>query len=236
MLVVGLAEAVVEEVQGDTIALLGTSDGDEALVGIVLRLVDLDNAATHLAYLVNLRSTLADNGADHVVGDVDLLRQGTARHATVHGLALGTTWTRSRGVGSGVDGDMGCSSTVRSSLGPASVVDGHGSGMMGWVGRVLLGIGSRGHMMRPGIMSPAIVLPVAVSSTGGLGAVRHNLHAAGDCASGPTAPGGVGRCCRATKTFFQLLQEGTANIVCCNVNSVGNAHDNKGALGGKREA
>ena len=69
-----LTEPRVEEVERHAVALLRAGDRDEPLVGVVLRLVDLDLAATDLANLIDLGATLADDGTDHVVGDVDLLR------------------------------------------------------------------------------------------------------------------------------------------------------------------
>jgi hypothetical protein len=52
---------------------------DETLVAIVSGLVDLDDVATELTHLVALRTTLADDRTNHVVGrHGDLLRQGLA--------------------------------------------------------------------------------------------------------------------------------------------------------------
>jgi hypothetical protein len=52
---------------------------DETLVAVVSGLVDLDDIATELTLLVDLRTTLADDRTIHVVGrHGDLLRQGLA--------------------------------------------------------------------------------------------------------------------------------------------------------------
>lgn len=76
LVVLGVSELTksrVEHVQRHAIALLGARDRHEPLIAIVLRFVDLDHTAADLPDLVDLLAALADNGADHVVRDEDLL-------------------------------------------------------------------------------------------------------------------------------------------------------------------
>jgi len=63
----------VEHIECHLVALCRASDSDKSLVAVVLRFVDLDHTATKVSDLVDLGTTLANNGTDHVVGDEDLL-------------------------------------------------------------------------------------------------------------------------------------------------------------------
>lgn len=80
------SETRVQHVERHLVALLCSSDGDEALVVVVLRLVDLDDAARKLSNFVDLGTTLSNDGADHVVGNEDLLRNGLSWNHALHGL------------------------------------------------------------------------------------------------------------------------------------------------------
>lgn len=68
-----LTKARVEHVQCHLVALLRSSDGNKALVAVVGRFVDFDDATAQLSNLVDLSTTLTNDGSDHIVGDVDLL-------------------------------------------------------------------------------------------------------------------------------------------------------------------
>jgi hypothetical protein len=94
-----LTQSGVKHVERHLVALLGTGDGDQTLVVVVLRLVDLDDTATQLAYLVDLGATLTDDRTHHVVGDEDLLgdrlarERGTALHRLLGGSRAWLSWT-----------------------------------------------------------------------------------------------------------------------------------------------
>lgn len=68
-----LTQSRIEHVQRHLVALLGTGDSHEALVVVVLGFVNLDDTSAELADLVDLGAALADDSADHVVRDEDLL-------------------------------------------------------------------------------------------------------------------------------------------------------------------
>ena len=55
------------------ITLLCASDCDQSLVAVVLGLVDLDHTSAQLPNLIDLGASLADDGADHIIGDENLL-------------------------------------------------------------------------------------------------------------------------------------------------------------------
>jgi len=46
---------------------------DQPLITIVLGLVDLDHTSAQLPNLIDLGASLADDGADHIIGDENLL-------------------------------------------------------------------------------------------------------------------------------------------------------------------
>ena len=69
-----LTKSRVEHVERHPVALLSARNRDETLVVVILRLVDLDDAAADLADLIDLLATLADNSPHHIIRDEDLLR------------------------------------------------------------------------------------------------------------------------------------------------------------------
>lgn len=69
----GLTESRVKHVKGHLVAFLCAGDGDKTFVAVVGRLVDFDDTTAQLTNLVDLRSTLTNNGADHIVGNKNLL-------------------------------------------------------------------------------------------------------------------------------------------------------------------
>lgn len=68
-----LTKSRVQHVKRHAVALLSSSDCHEPLVTVVLWLVNLNHAAADLPDLVDLLTALSDDGADHIVGDEDLL-------------------------------------------------------------------------------------------------------------------------------------------------------------------
>lgn len=90
----GLTKSRVEHIECHLIALGRASNSDKSLVTVVLRFVDLDDAATEMSDLIDFGTTLANNGTDHVVGDEDLLCDRLTWHGAWHlrmSLALGTS-------------------------------------------------------------------------------------------------------------------------------------------------
>jgi hypothetical protein len=75
------------------VALLRTSDSHQTLVVVVLRFVDLDDAATELAYFIDLGTTFSDDRSHHIVGNEDLLGDGLSRE---RGTSLHRLLRRSR--------------------------------------------------------------------------------------------------------------------------------------------
>jgi hypothetical protein len=76
---------------------------------------------------------------------------------------------------------------------------------------------------------------VSVLAAGGLGNIRHDLHAAGDSTSRTTAASGVGGCCGTAVTLGKLLNQCDGNVVSSDVYGVGNTEDDEGTLGGQRK-
>lgn len=75
--------------------------------------------------------------------------------------------------------------------------------------------------------------PLAAS---GLGNVRHHLHATRNNSSGATAASSICRCSRTTESLRQLLNQGAAHVVCCDVNSISNTENDQRTLRGQRQA
>lgn len=68
-----LTESGIEHVKRHLVALLGTSNSDQALVAVISRLIDLDDATAEGTNLVDLSAPFANNGTDHVIGNIYLL-------------------------------------------------------------------------------------------------------------------------------------------------------------------
>ena len=193
-----------------------------------MRFVDLDDTTTELAYLVDLLSTFADNGADHVVGDIDLLRDRSSWHssAAVHGLlslrptvGLGSSCVRRD-----MRLHMGCRSSISRAL--RAIVHGHGgvrrlSTCVRWVWRR---VGRWGHM-RSSFGMTAVVLASSVLARCGLRAVRHYLHASRDRTGRGATSSGVCRCGGSAESFVELFEKRAADVIRCNVHGVSNSHD-----------
>lgn len=188
--VLRLTKSRVQHVKGHAVALFRSRNRHEPLVAIVLGLVNLNDAAAHLPYLIDLLSSLANDGADHVVGDVDLLRDGASWHAGMHGLALGSAVRLGAGMGSHMWLNVRSSCSVCRRL-TCSVLHGNRwSTVRGTVG-VWLGVGGRRHVMGSTLLVSAVVLCTSVMSRCRLGAVWNHLHASGDGTNGCTTPGGI---------------------------------------------
>jgi hypothetical protein len=84
-------------------------------------------------------------------------------------------------------------------------------------------------------MSPIVVRMSELPSSS-LRNVRYNLHTTGNHTSWTTTTSRIGRGRRATKAFSQLLHKCAADVVCRNMDCIGNAEYNKRSLGAEREA
>lgn len=185
-----LTKSRIKHVERHAIALFRARDCDQPFVTIVLWFVNLNHTATDLAYLVNLLSSLANDGADHVIGNVDLLSDGCSWDGTAHGLRLGSPAMRLRAsMGRHVRLNVRCCSIGTSLL---TILHGNRrirlSGMMG----VLLRIGRGGQVMSPAIVVSSVVLASAVMSRGRLWTVGDDLHATRNRTGWGTTSGGIG--------------------------------------------
>lgn len=234
--VLNLTKSRVEHIKSHAVAFFRSSDCHESLVAIVLRLVNLDHAVAHLPNLIDLLSTLANNGANHVIGDVDLLSDGAAGYRTAHRLSLRSTAVSLRtSMWRHVRLNVRSSSIGTTSL-RTTVVHRHG-----WVGlgggvRILLRVGRRRHVVRAAVIVAGIVLASSVVARSRLRAVRHDLHTSRDGTGRSTASGGICRCGRAAESVVELLQKGATHVVSRNVDSIGNTHNHQRSLARHGEA
>jgi hypothetical protein len=95
-ILIRLTQSRIEHVQGHLVAFLRASNSDKALVVVILWLVDLNDATRELTDLVDLRSSFANDGTDHVIRDEDLLGDGLAWYHALHWLLWWAcmTWLR----------------------------------------------------------------------------------------------------------------------------------------------
>lgn len=228
-----LTKSRVQHVQGHAVALLSARDRDQALIAAVLRFVNLDDTSTDLPDLVDFLSTFANDGTDHVVRDVDLLRQRGTGHArtALHGSSLRTTVS----VRTSVRAMMRLLHVGRGAIRPTgllrtTVVHGHSWVRLRSVRLCAIGgcIRLWRHLLSPRILArvvPAIVLTSAIVSTRWLGHVWNHLHTSGDRASRSTTPSRISRGRRASEALIQLLQQRAGHVVGRNVNRVSHAHN-----------
>lgn len=231
-----LTKSRIQHVQSHAVALLGTSDSDQALIAAVLGFVDLDNASADLSDLVDFLAAFANNRAYHIVRNVDLLGQRRARHARTawHGLRLRAAVSRVR---TGMRAvvrllHVSCGAVRPTRLLRSTVVHGDRRVWLCSVGLRAVGRSVRlwGHLLTTRIVAgvvPAIVLASAVIAACRLGHVWNHLHSPGNRASRSATPGSVGRRRRSAEPFVELLQEGTSHVVCRYVNGVGHPHDDQ---------
>ena len=224
--VLKLTQTLVEKVERHAVALLCTGDSDKSLIAVVLRLVNLDHTARNLAYLIDLLSTLANDSANHVVGDVDLLSKGsTGNGGAVRAGGMGTR--------AGV-ADMGrnvrSSGTITSGS-VATIV--HRDGRVG-LGRMRSTIWRRVLARRHAVLGPGVgaavtlvVIAVAKVAASGLRNVGNDLQSAGNRSGRTSAASRISRSGGTTKALVELLEESATNVVSSNVNSIGNTHDNQ---------
>ena len=226
--VLKLTQTLVQEVERHAVALLCTGDGDETLVAVVLRFINLDHTARDLPDLVDLLSTLADDSANHVVGDVDLLGKGSSYGRAMRASGMGSRAASMADMGRNVRGG----GTVATG-GVGTVMHRDGGVGLGRVRgtiwrRVLVGRHAATAVVGPGIGAVALVkVAVAKAAASGLGNVGDNLKSTGNRGSGASATGGISRGGGTTETLVQLLEKSATNVVSSNVDGIGNAHDNQ---------
>lgn len=226
-------QSCVQHVQRHLVALLRTRDRDQTLIAVFLRLIDLDHTATEVSDLVDLGTTLTDDGADHIVGNVDLLGNGLARNNTGKRLSSRAAVR------------LGMRSSVRSRLMRASTGIWSTSCTTAIVQRRLCNwsLSSRtamGIWCAVGAGAGSVVLWVVTSgrigmtvlSASRLRDIRNDLHTAGYDTSRTAATSGVGRCSRSTEPLGQLLYKSHSNIVSRNVHGISDTQHNKRAFSG----
>lgn len=69
----------IQHIKRHLVTLRRPCNRHQTLIAIILRLINLDHRSTQLANFIDFRSALANDRTDHVVRDVDLLRQWLAR-------------------------------------------------------------------------------------------------------------------------------------------------------------
>lgn len=237
-----LTKSRIQHIQCHLIALLSPCNRHQPFVAAFLRLVDFDHTATEVSNLVDLRTTLANYGTNHVVGDVDLLGQWLTGHDSTNGSGRRCRtpgrWCRLGTIRRGLRADCGICG-VRSGAGSGSRTVGHGwlrnrrrSGLSRHVGNT---VGARCGPVGVRVMSPEGVR-VTILATSRLRDVRHNLHATGNCSSRTSTPGSISGSRRSSKAFGELLDEGSADVVRGNVHGIGNTEDDKRPLSRQGEA
>jgi len=207
------------------VAFGGASNGDQSFVAVVLWLVDLDHTATELSDLVDLCTTLANDGSDHIVWDEDLLGQRLTRDDALHRLDWWTTVRLRTSVASCL-WLLWPNTSVARNNGRATVVH--------WHGRLLLRNLTLSIRMAVSVargvvptVDATVMIRVAIITTSWLGYVRYYLHSSRDYSSRTAASGSISRCCRPSKPFRKLLKERATNIVGCDVNGISNTKHDK---------
>lgn len=234
-----LTESRVEHVQRHLVALLGTRNGHQTLVAAFLGLVYLNHTTTQVAYFIDLRTALANDGTDHIVRDENLLSQWLTWHGTTSGSCSSRRdWTGGGSLGAAHVGSwlMWCGTSVR---GMGSRTIWHRSLANRGRGRLAMDVGNTIGASSGSVLLGVVTLEVvrvAVLTTGGLGDVGNYLHATRYSTSRAAATGSIGRCCRAAKSFSQLLDKSYSDVVCRNMNSVGDTNNDKGTFCRQREA
>lgn len=226
----GLTEPRIEHVQRHLIAFLGASDGDQSFVAVVLRLIDFDHTAAQVANLIDLGPSLANDCTHHVVGNINLLRDGLSRHRLRRlarlpvraglrsGLASIRSWLwhwttitrRPRG---------GCICLCVRRVDLLSRTRGRGTHK--WLRR---------HSLRRCCVVSLVGIWMAKLPSCGLWHIRNDLHAPRDNPGRPSTPGGISRSARSSKSLSQLLNQGHSYVVGGDMDCICNAEYHQGAL------
>lgn len=225
----------VEHVESHLVALLGSSDGDQTLVAVILRFVDLDHTSTQVPDLVDLGTTLTNDGTDHVIGDVDLLGQWLAGDNPSHRCSGRSAMRLSRLRSTVRRGLMRTSTGVRCA--GRSIVKGRLCDR-GW-GGLAVEVRDTISTGRCPVWLSVVSLErvwMTVLSTSRLRNIGHHLHTARNDTSRTTASGGVGRSSWSSKPLSELLDQGHSHIVGGNMHSISNTKNDKRTLSGQRKA
>lgn len=179
--------------------------------------------------LIDLGSTLADNGTNHIVGDVDLLSQWLARHdATNRSSSRGACLS---GLGCSIGSGLSRTSTGVRGMGSSAIWH---SGLRDRGGcRLAMEVGNAIGTCRSPIgvrVMSSEGIRMTILATDGLRNIRYHLHAARDGSSRTSAPGSVGRSGRSAETLGELLDQSNGNIVGGDVNCICDTENYKGAL------
>lgn len=224
----------IQHIKRHLITLRRARNCHQALIAIILRFIDLNHTATQLTNLIDLCSSLADDRTDHVVWNIDLLRQWLAWHNTLHRL------DRWAGMASC------CWSAVTAHLwllwtDTAVCSSSWATAISDWSNTTLYWDWSRANLWvcllwiwsRTAASARIVVLQVmgvAVAASRRVWDVWDNLHAAWDNASWAAAAGSVGGCGWAAETGGELLEESGGDIVGGDVDGVCDTEDDEGPL------
>ena len=70
----------IQHIQCHGIALCSTCNRNETLVTVILWLIDLDDTTAQLSNFVDLSTSFTNDGANHIIRDIDVLGDGLTRH------------------------------------------------------------------------------------------------------------------------------------------------------------
>jgi hypothetical protein len=87
-------EPRIEHIQRHLVALLRSCNRNKSFVAVVLRLVDLDDAAAQMPDFIDLRTSFTNDGSYHVVGNEYLLSEWLTRQGAAHRLSWLTMGSR----------------------------------------------------------------------------------------------------------------------------------------------
>jgi len=228
-----LTKSRVQHVQRHLVAVLCTCNGNKTLIAVIGGLVDLDDTATKLANLIDLRTALSDDGTNHVVGDEDLLCQGLAGHSTNRSVRGSSTVRNGRCGRMGSIGSGSSRAAVRTAARRASSI----RHVRMSIGRLLRGLSMHVRSTISTVSGGALgwfltakVLWVRVLASSGLGNVWLDGHAAWDNVGRHSATSGILGRSGTTESLGQLLNQCLRNIVHSNVHSVSNTQNDQRAL------
>lgn len=217
------------------IALCGSSDSDQALVAVILGLVDLDDTAAKLSDLIDLGASLANDSSNHIIWNEDLLGQWLTRNNR-RGWATGAWLRLSKATMVWLLWLLGSDASITSNCGRSTIV--HWYSWLGlWgltMGSIWLAVAVARSRVSTAIV--AAVVGMSIISSGRLGNIRHNLHTTRNNTSRTSTSRSVSGSCRATKSLGELFEERATNIVCSNVDGVRNTKNDQRTLGREWEA
>ncbi len=194
-----LTKSGIEHIERHLITLLSARDCDQSLIAVILWFIDLDHTPAQLPNLVDLLSTLTDDGANHVVWYEDLLCQRLPRKHSLHGLRRSASMAL-LGYMATVVWLVWTSPNIPLLRRPA-VVKWCLSLLLRWLtmkirNSIWIGWGTLGL-----IVVAFVIVWMAILTTGRLRHVRHDLHTTRYYASWTTTSGGISRSRWAAESF-----------------------------------